>query len=40
MKSTQTESQLDAIQHIIIDEWAQNIALTAELKANFAKLPF
>lgn len=31
------ESQLDAIQHIIIDEWAQNIALTAELKANFAK---
>ncbi len=31
------ESQLDAIQHIIIDEWVQNIALTAELKANFAK---
>ena len=31
------ESQLDAIQYIIIDEWAQNIALTAELKANFAK---
>ena len=31
------DSQLDAIQHIIIDEWAQNIALTAELKANFAK---
>lgn len=31
------ESQLDAIQHIIIDEWAQNIALTAELKAKFAK---
>lgn len=31
------DSQFDAIQHIIIDEWAQNIALTAELKANFAK---
>ncbi len=31
------ESQLDAIQHILIDEWAQNIALTAELKAAFAK---
>ncbi|SDB81705.1 Tex family protein [Acinetobacter boissieri] len=32
-----TESQLDAIQHIIIDEWAQNIALTVELKQIFAK---
>ncbi|RKG33621.1 RNA-binding transcriptional accessory protein [Acinetobacter guerrae] len=31
------ESQLDAVQHIIIDEWAQNIALTTELKALFAK---
>lgn len=31
------QSQLDAIQHIIIDEWAQNIALTAELKQIFAK---
>ena len=31
------DSQLDGIQHIIIDEWAQNIALTAELKAMFAK---
>ena len=31
------DSQLEAIQHIIIDEWAQNIALTAELKAMFAK---
>ena len=31
------ESQLDAIQHILIDEWAQNIALTSELKAQFAK---
>ena len=31
------ESQLDAIQHILIDEWAQNIALTTELKATFAK---
>lgn len=31
------ESQLDAIQHILIDEWAQNIALTTELKAAFAK---
>ncbi|WP_130803693.1 Tex family protein [Acinetobacter ihumii] len=32
-----TETQLDAVQHIIIDEWAQNIALTTELKALFAK---
>ncbi|ENV54975.1 MULTISPECIES: Tex family protein [Acinetobacter] len=32
-----SESQLDAIQHIIIDDWAQNIALTTELKALFAK---
>ena len=32
-----TESQLDAIQHIIIDDWAQNISLTAELKETFAK---
>ncbi|MDQ8952779.1 Tex family protein [Acinetobacter rudis] len=31
------ESQLDAIQHIIIDEWAQNIALTTTLKSIFAK---
>lgn len=31
------ESQLDAIQHILIDEWAQNIPLTTELKAIFAK---
>ena len=31
------ESQLDAIQHILIDDWAQNIPLTTELKANFAK---
>ena len=31
------ESQLDAIQHILIDDWAQNIALTTELKATFAK---
>ncbi|WP_151765273.1 Tex family protein [Acinetobacter soli] len=31
------ESQLDAVQHIIIDDWAQNIALTTELKNLFAK---
>ncbi|KAA8733134.1 RNA-binding transcriptional accessory protein [Acinetobacter qingfengensis] len=31
------DSQLDAIQHIIIDEWAQNIALTSELKQIFSK---
>ncbi len=31
------DSQLDAIQHILIDDWAQNIALTTELKASFAK---
>ncbi|HQZ58126.1 MAG TPA: Tex family protein [Acinetobacter sp.] len=31
------ESQLDAIQHILIDDWAQNIALTTELKQIFAK---
>jgi uncharacterized protein len=31
------ESQLDAIQHILIDDWAQNIALTTELKATFSK---
>jgi uncharacterized protein len=31
------EAQLDAIQHIIIDEWAQNIALSTELKQLFAK---
>lgn len=31
------ESQLDAVQHIIIDDWAQNIALTTELKSLFAK---
>ncbi|MHA3048508.1 Tex family protein [Acinetobacter sp. ANC 4641] len=31
------DSQLDAVQHIIIDDWAQNIALTTELKVLFAK---
>ncbi|EPF70335.1 Tex family protein [Acinetobacter rudis] len=31
------ESQLDAIQHIVIDEWAQNIALTTALKTIFSK---
>ncbi len=31
------ESRLDAVQHIIIDDWAQNIALTTELKSLFAK---
>ncbi|WP_334113457.1 Tex family protein [Acinetobacter parvus] len=31
------DSQLDAVQHILIDEWAQNIALTTELKEIFAK---
>lgn len=31
------DSQLDAIQYILIDDWAQNIALTTELKAMFAK---
>ena len=31
------EAQLDAITHIIVDDWAQNIALNAELKAIFAK---
>lgn len=31
------ESQLDAIQHILIDDWAQNIALTTELKQIFSK---
>lgn len=31
------ESQLDAIQHILIDDWAQNIALTTELKQTFSK---
>ncbi|MFT4020659.1 MAG: Tex family protein [Acinetobacter sp.] len=31
------DSQLDAIQHIIIDDWAQNIALTTELRTIFAK---
>ncbi|TCM70969.1 uncharacterized protein EC844_101243 [Acinetobacter calcoaceticus] len=31
------ESQLDAIQHILIDDWAQNIGLTTELKAGFSK---
>ncbi|WP_278493637.1 Tex family protein [Acinetobacter gyllenbergii] len=31
------ESQLDAIQHILIDDWAQNIGLTTELKQTFAK---
>ncbi len=32
-----TDSQLDAIQHIIIDDWAQNIGLTSDLKQIFAK---
>lgn len=32
-----TESQLDAVQHIIIDTWAQNIALSVDLKAIFSK---
>lgn len=31
------ESQLDAIQHILIDDWAQNIALTTDLRSIFAK---
>lgn len=31
------DSQLAGIQAIIIDEWAKNIALTAELKQQFAK---
>ena len=31
------ESQLDAMQHIVIDEWAQNIALSTELKQIFSK---
>ncbi|WAU76442.1 Tex family protein [Acinetobacter sp. TR3] len=31
------ESQLDAIQHILIDDWAQNIGLTTELKQIFSK---
>ncbi|WP_343598103.1 Tex family protein [Acinetobacter sp.] len=31
------DGQLDAIQHIIIDDWAQNVALTAELKTVFSK---
>ncbi|WEV49148.1 Tex family protein [Acinetobacter sp. ESL0695] len=31
------ESQLDAVQHIIIDTWAQNIALSVDLKAIFSK---
>ncbi|MFB2539678.1 MULTISPECIES: Tex family protein [unclassified Acinetobacter] len=31
------DSQLDAVQHIIIDQWAQNIALSADLKTLFAK---
>lgn len=30
-------SQLDAIQHIIIDQWAENVALTAELKQQFSQ---
>ena len=30
-------SQLDAIQHIIIDQWAENVALTTELKQQFLK---
>jgi uncharacterized protein len=33
------ESQLDAIQHILIDDWAQNIALTTELKQLLQKQP-
>ncbi|WLF84001.1 Tex family protein [Moraxella sp. ZY210820] len=31
-------SQLDAIQHIIIDQWAEDVALTFELKQKFAKV--
>ncbi|WAU73791.1 MULTISPECIES: Tex family protein [unclassified Acinetobacter] len=31
------ESQLDAIQHILIDDWAQNIGLITELKQIFSK---
>ncbi|MFM6957761.1 MAG: Tex family protein [Acinetobacter sp.] len=31
------ESQLDAIQHILLDDWAQNIGLTTELKQIFSK---
>lgn len=31
------DSQLEAVSHIIMDEWAQNIALTADLKKIFAK---
>ncbi|TXJ05799.1 MAG: RNA-binding transcriptional accessory protein [Acinetobacter sp.] len=34
---TDLESQLDAIQHILIDDWAQNIALSTELKQIFSK---
>jgi uncharacterized protein len=34
------ESQLDAIQHILIDDWAQNIGLTTELKQIFLKQQF
>lgn len=30
-------SKLDAVQHIIIDEWAQNIVLSSELKAIFSR---
>ncbi|MEB3766954.1 Tex family protein [Acinetobacter sp. MD2] len=31
------DSQLDAISHIVIDEWAQNIGLSVDLKTIFAK---
>lgn len=31
----QLQDQLDAIQHIIIDQWAENVALTSELKQKF-----
>ena len=31
------ESQLDAIQHILIDDWAQNIALTSDEKKEVGK---
>lgn len=31
-------SQLDAIQHIIIDQWAEDVTLTFELKQKFAKV--
>lgn len=35
---TDVQSQLDAIQQIIIDQWAEDIALTADLKQYFSKI--